>query len=177
MKFKISSIVFLLTSVASLSACTLYTPAPQAYWQRIDSTSALYLTGPKAQQELDENIATCVREIDELVRIGALRGTMPPDTHGEYHRALKASGDLHYYDTPTKYGSTPVSHKDFHDYESCMRSKGWERVRFIRYDTKLDAYKTYRKTKHYRETGEMVDPDVLELQQKKDSRHNYIFNE
>ena len=165
MKFKIASIIVMMAGTGLLSACAVQ-PLAQVYWQRIDSDSALYLKGPKAQQELDENIAACVHEIDELVRLDALRGTTPPDTHGEYHRALDASGDLAYYDTPTRYGDMRVSHSDFHDYESCMRSKGWERVKFVRYQDNVQAQKTYKKTQHFRATGEMVDPDVLERQQK-----------
>lgn len=136
----------------TLGAC-VSPPVGQAYWQRVEDNSALYMTGPKAQQALDENIASCVREVDELVELDALRETMPPDTHSEYHRALKASGVLDYYDTPMRYGEQMVSHGDFHDYESCMRSKGWERVQFVRYQVASQAGKTYRQTQQMRKWG------------------------
>jgi hypothetical protein len=137
----------------ALSACSFTPVTGQAYWQRVEDDSALYMTGPKAQQTLDENIAGCVREVDELVTLNALRKKMPPDTHSEYHRALDASGDLAYYDTPTRYGTKHVAHKDFQDFESCMRSKGWERVRFTRYQTKLRAENTYEETQQIRGWG------------------------
>ncbi len=141
------------SGLLALSACAWTTPVGQAYWQRVEENSALWMTGPKAQQDLDQTIAGCVREVDELVEIGALRETMPPDTHSEYHRALEASGDLDFYDTPTRYGDHMVSHTDYHDFESCMRSKGWERVDFVRYQTELKARNTYKSTQEIRTWG------------------------
>lgn len=152
MKFKIASILAT-GGIVAMAACSPLPPLGQAYWQRVEDSSALYMTGPKAQQALDQNIATCVREVDELVELDALRETMPPDTHSEYHRALKESGDLAYYDTPTRLGNKKVAHTNFHDYESCMRSKGWERVKFVRYQTALKAGRTYKETRQYRQTG------------------------
>ena len=164
MKIKIIPLIVYSTCSLLMAGCAMKGPMGQAYWQRVEDSSALYMTGPKAQQELDENIATCVREIDELVRLDALRGTMPPDTHSEYHHALKASGDLDYYDTPTTLGEKHVSHSDYHDYESCMRSKGWERVKYIRYQTALKARNVYTETQQYRMTG--LTGDAAEAKQK-----------
>jgi hypothetical protein len=149
-KFKM---LLAVTALSALSACTWQQPVGQAYWQRVEDNSALWMTGPKAQQELDQNIAGCVREVDELVELGALRETTPPDTHSEYHRALDASGDLSYYDTPTRLGDHMVSHTNYHDFESCMRDKGWERVRFVRYQTALKASNTYTATQQIRKWG------------------------
>lgn len=136
-----------------MSACAMQQPVAAAYWQRVEDTSALWMTGPKAQQELDENIASCVREVDEMVQLDALRETTPPDTHSEYHGALDASGDLAYYDTPTRLGDHMVSHTDYHDFESCMRSKGWERVRYVRYQTALKGQNIYQDTQDIRKYG------------------------
>jgi hypothetical protein len=147
----------------ALSACNYATPTGQAYWQRVEDNSALWMTGPKAQQELEQNIATCVREVDELVELGALRETTPPDTHSEYHRALKASGALAYYDTPTRYGDQKVSHTDYHDFESCMREKGWERVNFVRYQTARQSQEVYKNTQQLRVWG--VSGDLAEKKQ------------
>lgn len=140
-------------AIMALSACVYQPPVGQAYWQRIEDSSALYMTGPKAQQTLDENIATCVREVDELVELDALKKKMPPDTHSEYHRALDASGDLAYYDTPTRLGNKKVSDKDFQDFEGCMRTAGWERVRYVRYQTALQARTTDKMTQDIRKAG------------------------
>ena len=138
----------------ALTACVPVMPkTSQAYWQRVEDNSALWMTGPKAQQALEQNIATCVREVDELVELGALRDTTPPDTHGEYHRALKASGDLDFYDTPTRLGKHRVAHSDFYDFESCMRGKGWERVKYVRYDTAQQGQQVYQDTKDIRKWG------------------------
>lgn len=156
--------VLALGGIVAVAACSPLPPLGQAYWQRVEDNSALYMTGPKAQQQLDEDIATCVREVDELVELDALRKTMPPDTHSEYHRSLKDSGDLAFYDTPTRYGDKKVAHKDFHDYESCMRSRGWERVRYVRYQTMMKAVKTDTELRQYRETGLMGDAAVAKME-------------
>lgn len=154
-------------AVLVLSAC-VQPPVGQAYWQRVEDNSALWLTGPKAQQTLDENIAGCVREVDELVELGALRETTPPDTHSEYHRALNASGDLDYYDTPTRHGNHRVSHTNFHDFETCMRSKGWERVRYVRYQSAAQARETYTNTQQIRRWGLSGDAAIKKQQEEVD---------
>ena len=158
----------------ALSACSMQTPVAQAYWQRVEDNSALWMTGPKAQQQLDQDLAGCVREVDELVELGALRETTPPDTHSEYLRALRASGDLDYYDTPTRLGSHKISHTDFHDFESCMRVRGWERVRFVRYDAARQAHKTHKKTQELRiwgVSGEAV--EKIKMDQAEAMNKNY----
>lgn len=150
------------------AACAPSVPVAQAYWQRVEDNSAMWMTGPKAQQELDQNIASCVREVDELVRLDALRETMPPDTHSDYHRALDASGDLSFYDSPTRLGDHMVSHTDFHDFESCMRSKGWERVRYVRYQTALKGRETYKATQEIRRYG--ASGDAAEVIRRRETR-------
>lgn len=158
--------LFAAAGILALSACAYNPPVGQAYWQRVEDSSALWMTGPKAQQQLDQDIAGCVREVDELVELGALRETTPPDTHSEYHRALKASGDLDYYDTPTRLGDHKVAHTDFHDYESCMRGKGWERVNFIRYHTARQSQKVYKATQELRVWGVSGDAAVKKQEDK-----------
>ena len=149
MKFKMVSV---LAVALVLAGCGVY-PRGQAYWQRVEDSSALYMTGPKAQQRLEENLASCVREVDELVELDALREATPPDTNSDYRRALKASGDLDYYDTPTRLGEKKVAHTDYHDFEGCMRVKGWERVTVVRYQADRKSQQNYQKVKDYRETG------------------------
>lgn len=170
--------IFAVAAVLGLSACAWQAPVGQAYWQRVEDNSALWMTGPKAQQELDQNIAGCVREVDELVELDALRETTPPDTHSEYHRALDASGDLAYYDTPTRYGEHMVSHTDYHDFESCMRSKGWERVKFVRYQTALRSGNTYKATQEIRKWGVSGDAAKLKQQEQRAAIDaNYQLNQ
>lgn len=140
-------------ALMALSACAYVPPQGQAYWQRVEDSSALYMTGPKAQQQLSEDIATCVREVDELVELDALKKATPPDTHSEYHRALEASGDLAWYDTPTRHGDKKVSDKDFQDFEGCMRHSGWERVRSIRYQAAKQAKGNYSDAQNMRRMG------------------------
>ena len=70
-------------SLLALSACSSLNPsAPPKiedakYWQRNSASSSLYLQGPKAQQMLHQNIATCVNEIKELERLGEIRRAIP----------------------------------------------------------------------------------------------------
>lgn len=153
MSSKTLNAVFTAGLILLVAGCQALPPKAQAYWQRVDDDSALWMTGPKAQQSLEQNIASCVREVDEMVELDALRETTPPDTHSEYHRALKASGDLDFYDTPTRLGEHMVSHSDFHDFDSCMRSKGWERVSYVRYQTAQQSKSNYADTQSIRKWG------------------------
>jgi len=153
MKKSISKLA-LLGSVLLLTACQQAPkPSSNAYWQRIETYSALYLTGPKAQQKLDQNIARCTHEIKELVKLGALRETTPPATHNSYHSALEESGDLAQWETPTHAGQLMVDHSDYHDFESCMRAKGWERVKSVRYQADRHAKRVYQDTQDIRKYG------------------------
>lgn len=176
-KFSVVLTLTAMTGAVLLSACAPQRPVAQAYWQRVEDRSALWMTGPKAQQELEQNIASCVREVDELVQLDALRETTPPDTHSEYHRALESSGDLDYYDTPSRMGSHMVSHTDFHDFESCMRHKGWERSRFVRYQTDMKARENYIATQEIRKYGVSGDAvKLLKQQQAIERQQNSEFN-
>lgn len=148
-KFKITLAA---TALLTLTAC-MQGPIGQAYWQRVEDDSALWMTGPKAQQQLEQDISQCVHEVDELVRLDALRETNPPSTHSEYRRALDASGDLTYWDSPTRMGEHMVSHSDYHDFESCMRFKGWERVNYVRYQTAAQSQHVYQSTQEIRKYG------------------------
>lgn len=162
-KFILSSFTLII-----VAACTPRPePAAQAYWQRVETHSALYLTGPKAQQQLEQNIATCVREIDELVRLQAIRETTPPDTHVEYHDALRESGDLAAFDTPKHHKDLHVDHSDYYDFESCMRHGGWERVRAVRYHARARAHQNYQDTQDIRKFG--VKGHAADL--KRESKH------
>lgn len=150
--FKISAFSFI--ALSTLAACQYpKEPMSTAYWQRIDTHSALYLTGPKAQQQLEQNIAGCANEVDELVRLRALRETTPPNTHHDYHHALKESGDLAAFDTPKYKGDIHVDHSDYYDFESCMRAKGWERIRAVRYGPGAHAHQNYEDTQDLRKYG------------------------
>lgn len=128
-------------------------PTQDAYWQRIEAHSALYMTGPKAQQQLEQNIAGCVREVDELVRLKAIRETTPPDTHYEYHNALRESGDLAAFETPEHHKDLHVDHSNYYDFESCMRDRGWERVRAVRYQVDKKAQQNYKDVQDIRKFG------------------------
>ncbi|MBL1146483.1 MAG: hypothetical protein HND56_05450 [Pseudomonadota bacterium] len=157
---------------AVLSGCTPRNMA-EAYWQRIEMHSALYMTGPKAQQQLEQNIAGCVREIDELVELEALRETTPPETHSAYHKALKESGDLDYFETPARFKDMRIDHSDFHDFESCMRHKGWERVQYVRYQHADKAKKNYKVTKAIREYGTSSLEEAEEMRREKFKTDDY----
>ena len=146
---------FAIGAVCLLAAgCTMPpSPTAEAYWQRVESHSQLYLTGPKAQQTLEIDISRCVTEINELVEVGALRETMPPSRNFAYHDALNKSGHLDYWDEPTRLGARKVDHSDYHDFETCMRSRGWERVQYMRYASAAKAGKTYNDTMDLRKYG------------------------
>ncbi len=153
-KFSLKNILSVGIVALMVTGCTHFDkPEGENYWQRIEAHSALYLTGPKAQQSLEQNIATCVREIDELVELNALRETMPPATHNDYHDALDRNRKLEHWDSPSRLGDHMADHSDFHDFESCMRSKGWERVKYVRYQQADSAQKTYEHTQQIRKYG------------------------
>lgn len=119
-----------LAFVLVLSACTGQVPLNELretgdYWQRNDSTSALYVRGPKAQHQLHSDISSCVTEVKELLHLGSIRSATPPD-------GIAMTGQMKArWDTPRGDGPLYTEYTEFHDFESCMVYKGWERVDFV----------------------------------------------
>ncbi|MCB1539243.1 MAG: hypothetical protein H6865_06620 [Rhodospirillales bacterium] len=96
------------------------------YWQRADSVSAQYLTGPKAQQQLNMDLAACVAEVRELVRLGSIRKAEPPST------IAMSNGMRAGWVSPTRDGPLHTEYTDFQDFDGCMKSKGWDRVDYVK---------------------------------------------
>ncbi len=114
------------------------------YWQRIHTSSALYLRGPKAQQMLNRNIARCVTELRELERLGAIKDAIP-----EYVRGVVLSEDeakLAGWDSPERDKELFAEHSDYIDFEGCMLAKGWERIKYVPFDVAKDARDNYKNT-------------------------------
>lgn len=107
------------------------------YWQRSDSVSALYLTGPKAQHQLNKDIAACVAEVKELVRLGSIRQATPP-AGVAMEPGLRAG-----WNGPTRDGPLYTEYTDFQDFDGCMKYKGWDRVNYVRPLTARAASQNY----------------------------------
>lgn len=96
------------------------------YWQRNEAVGAQYLTGPKAQHELNKDIASCVAEVRELVRLGSIREATPPQG------VALQPGMREGWTSVTRDGPLYKEYTDFQDFDGCMVSKGWERVDYVR---------------------------------------------
>ncbi len=121
------------------------------FWQRNNASSALYLQGPKAQQMLNQNIATCVNEIKELEKLGEIRKSFPANYNSANQRP---PSKLDEWDSPARDGFLYSEHMDYHDFESCMDAKGWERVEYLPYKEAEIARQNWldritKKTKNY----------------------------
>ncbi len=115
------------------------------YWQRSSASSALHLQGPKAQQILHADIATCVNEISELEKLGEIRRAVPANYNSGNvieHRSASQQ-KLDQYDTPQRDGFLYSEHLDYHDFETCMNAKGWERLEHLPYQEADLARKNY----------------------------------
>ncbi len=121
------------------------------YWQRAEASSAIYQRGPKAQQMLNRDISRCVTEIRELKRLGAIRrvtpaemdeyGLIPPEAKMK-EEALPGMS-LNDWDTPERDGYMRAEHLEFHDFETCMIDKGWERIDGVPYDIAEESRENY----------------------------------
>ena len=132
-------LILLSLTMGTLSACGHYNKSidldDAKYWQRKNVTSALYLRGPKAQQTLHMNISECVSKLKELEKLGEIKRAIPKDYSDE--------GKLATWDTPKRDGYLYAEHADYHDFETCMDSKGWERVEYLPYDEAAKAREDY----------------------------------
>ena len=125
------------TLAIAVSACSNFSMKQKLedarYWQRQSVSSALYMRGPKAQQMLHIDIASCTNDVKELQNLGAIRKVMPTNyNHGnDLEARTAAKAELDEWDTPERDGYLYAEHLDYHDFETCMYSKGWERVNYL----------------------------------------------
>ena len=150
---KLSTLV-ILSSVCALAACSSYPDLEDAqYWQRKNSTSALYLQGPKAQQTLHQDIAACVNTINELQRVAPMRKALPADSYnGSVPDPSTPEGNLAGWDTPKRDGYLLAEHSEYHDFETCMDYKGWERVEYLPYAAADRAREDYLENMGYKKS-------------------------
>lgn len=137
---------FLLSlSFSMLSACgtaTRIDVTEGQYWQRASVAEAAYAQGPKAQQMLNMDIAACVSELRELERLGQLRNAIPANPHT--HQVIsKDELALETYEEPERQRYLLSEHGNYHDFETCMVAKGWERVKYVPFDVAHRARENY----------------------------------
>ncbi len=137
-----------LISVTALAACANVPPEAKVkhagqYWQRADTTSALYQRGPKAQQMLNQDITNCVVSIRELEKLGAIRERIPADGTPD---PSTPEGHMAQWETPERKGYMYHEHLDYHDFETCMASNGWERIKHVPYKVAEEAQGVYIET-------------------------------
>lgn len=123
------------------------------YWQKIDPADALYLTGVKAQQHLEQDISFCVHTVIELTKLADVREDTAHIAQKlrkyDQKQATDDMGRLPYWDIPEYIRDLRVDHTDFHDFDGCMRYKGWKRVRYVGPDRDLHARHVYDDTANY----------------------------
>lgn len=137
-------------SILSLTACgtgmNKELEENARYWQRKDTTDAIYQQGPKAQQMLFQDISRCTSDINELQRLGALRNAVPPETFDQNGNIIDPNsprGRMADWDSPSRDGYMRTEYYDYTDFEGCMDFKGWERVKYSNYKTVDRARDTY----------------------------------
>lgn len=161
---KFMSLILAGATAAALSACAS-SPTQNSlmknadYWQRTSTSEAIYQRGPKAQQILNRDIARCVTELRELDRLGFLRTNIPGDTtRNGVPDPSTPQGALAQWETPERDGYLYAEHSDYHDFETCMMAKGWERVEHMPYDIATQARRDYinaiNQQKHREKTGD-----------------------
>ena len=111
------------------------------YWQRVNTSSAIHLRGPKAQQRLNSHITECVIGVKELKRLGAIGEAVPAK-----EKTSEAWEKLSEFETPDRIGFERREFLEYHDFESCMISKGWERIEYVPYDVADRALDTFTRT-------------------------------
>ena len=118
------------------------------YWQRTNVSSSVYMRGPKAQQILHRDISTCVVELKELQRLGSIKEAFPAglDQNGFPIDPETPEGRMAKFDTPQRDGNLIAEVYDYTDFETCMHSKGWERVEVLPRLTAGKARENFTKT-------------------------------
>lgn len=137
-----------LAATAALAACGTYSPNEIVdkgqYWQRASVSDAAYMQGPKAQQMLNNDIAACVAELRELERLGQVRDAIPANPHNDQVLSSEEMA-LKNYEEPERVKYLLSEFGDYHDFETCMIAKGWERVKYVPYSVASESRKNYMK--------------------------------
>lgn len=141
-KFLILSLSLIPTLVV-MSGCSNHPQLDNAqYWQRKNVSESVYLRGTKAQQILNQDIAACVTELKELERLGQIKDAIPTQ-YG--HVMAPHEIEMLENDSPERDGALFAEQTNYHDFNGCMRSKGWERTYKVSFDTMQRARETYEK--------------------------------
>jgi hypothetical protein len=130
-------------SLLVLSACAGSAPKIDGgqYWQRVSVSEAVYMQGPKAQQMLNRDIGRCVTDLREQERLGLIKDAIPTDYSG---RVLDPDENkVADWDTPEHDGTLLTEHTDYHDFEGCMLSKGWERIKAVPFEVAENARRNF----------------------------------
>lgn len=139
MKTYILPIVALLT----ITACSAVPKLDEGhYWERASVSESIYMRGPKAQQILNRDIARCVTDLRELERLGQIKNAIPADYYDRIDDV--AALELAKNDSPERDGALFAEQTPYHDFESCMQSNGWKRIKHVPYEVSLRAQETYR---------------------------------
>lgn len=144
MSFKTTFSVLTALSCLAISGCSSPTTsaADAQYWQRSSVSDAAYQQGPKAQQMLNKDIAGCVTELKELEALGQIRQAIPANTHNGVVYAADEKA-LMREDTPKREKFLFAEHGNYHDFETCMMAKGWERVMHVPFHVAHEGRKAY----------------------------------
>jgi len=133
------------------------------FWQRANASDAIYQRGPKAQQMLHRDISRCVTELRELENLGSIRYNTPGNTNrdGSIPNPNSPQGQLAQWDTPSRDGFLHYEHMPYHDFETCMTYRGWERLDHVPYDVAKESREVYIDTilgQEYRtKTGQRIE--------------------
>ena len=143
------------------------------YWQRINAASAAYTHGTKAQQLLNHNIAFCTAELKTLQQLGDVKRPLSQNPKGGF-QSVKES-EYYGWKTSQAQGVDLGGHGEYHDFEGCMLSHGWERVKHVPYDVASQARDTY-KAAHYRTAIEQAKMSKRRTKSKRKSFRNGNFS-
>ncbi len=157
----------------TLSACAQKPDVPLEqgqYWQRISTTEAIYLQGPKAQESLNRDIAQCVVELRELERLGQIKNSVSMDENGRIvdpDRALLENNDM-----PERSGDLLLEQTNYRDFEGCMLAKGWERVAYVPYNVVKDSQESYLRN-HVDYSEYFITDENVKRKEQRDYEANY----
>lgn len=123
------------------------------YWRRTDPNTALYLTGVKAQQTLEQDISECVHTIIELTQLDDVRRNVPSGstTLGSHDQkeVTEEMSRLPLWDVPEYIRDLRVDHTEFQDFDGCMTYRGWDRVRYVGPEAEKRSKQVYDDTANY----------------------------
>jgi hypothetical protein len=113
------------------------------YWQRSNFRESMHADTVQLQEMLNRDISVCTADVRDMNRTNNIRKAMPANKALDKNNP---AATLSEWETPERDGYLRAEHYPYHDFETCMIAKGWERTEDVPKPVVKKSKENYWKT-------------------------------